>query len=181
MSASNFYHYDDFPNLYCMSEEEIIEQAYHEGIAYDHEDPDAYWDKIEAYVRENFKDYRILTDDEIHELRHFIEECNEEIEIKGNRLYYDGRRECDECEGDYLRTVKLGIEPGYYMGFQIAISGDYRYINKTNKRLVARLMEKIARRFYLYGYGLAYRFSNGETGFNLVKKYKPTRRELAAM
>ena len=52
----------------------------------------------------------------------------------------------------------------YYIGIDLNL-------NKTNKKLVKDCLVKIAKEFRLWAYDLAYRFSNGETGFTKVREY----------
>lgn len=175
MATANFYSYGEFPNLYFITLEEVEDRASCDGIEYDDEAA------MSAYIEKYFKDMVILDDYDIGMLRERLEAANDEIHDKAIRLCYESPRYRDQCEGEDLRGVSLKLEDGYYEGAQIAIDGPYRYLNKTNKGMIRRLMEKIARAFYMKDYSVAYRFSNGETGYKAGKQYKPTARELAGM
>lgn len=164
MAKSNFnYIYSTLPNLYFMTFEEVLEGAY--SIYPDDEE------KRENYIDHTCDSLRVLDDDEIKDLQSFIDEINEVIQNKGNRLYYNSYREVDQNEGYTLKDIKIFIEPGEYQGAQLAVSNDYKYLNKTNKKLVKKCLIKIAKKFKLWAYDLAYRFSNGETGFTKVREY----------
>lgn len=111
------------------------------------------------------KKYRVLSDYEFSKLDQFIEKLNADINARA-----ENRTKADD-EYYNLKETKISIEAGYYMGGQIAISNGFKYLNKTNKKYIASLFRKIARAFNLWSYGLAYRYSNGETGFYKIKEY----------
>ena len=164
MAKSNFnYIYKTLPNLYFMTLEEVIESAY--NLYPDDEE------KREKYIDDECEQLKVLDRYDIDELDSFISEMNQVIQAKGQRLYYNSYREKDQDEGYMLKDIEIFIEAGEYQGAQLAVSNDYKYLNKTNKKLVKDCLVKIARKFKLWGYELAYRFSNGETGFNKVMEY----------
>ena len=146
MATSNFKVYNELSNLYFMTDDELS--------FYDIETQDFY-----------YKEYRVLSDYEFSQLERFIEKMNADIEAKAER-----RTKADD-EYYNLKETKISIESGYYMGGQIAISNGFKYLNKTNKKYIASLFRKIAKAFNLWSYGLAYRCSNGETGFYKIKEY----------
>lgn len=146
MATSNFKVYNGLLNLYFMTDDELS--------FFDIETQDFY-----------NKKYRVLSDYEFSKLDQFIEKLNADINARAeNRIKAD-----DEYYN--LKETKISIENGYYMGGQIAISNGFKYLNKTNKKYIASLFRKIARAFNLWSYGLAYRYSNGETGFYKIKEY----------
>ena len=161
MSKSNFNHiYSTLPNLYFMTYEEIFSNSQYL--------PEQEQDK---YIENCENNYRVLTDEDISDLKSLIDEQNEIIQNKGERLYYYSHRQVDQDEGYTLKDIKIFIEAGEYEGAQLAVSDDYKYLNKTNKKLVKKCLIKIAKAMSLWGYDLAYRFSNGETGFIKVREY----------
>ena len=146
MATSNFKVYNDLLNLYFMTDEELA--------FFDDETSDFY-----------YTNYRVLNDYDFSKLDQFIEKLNAEINAKA-----ENRTKADD-EYYNLKETKISIENGYYMGGQIAISNAFKYLNKTNKKYIASLFRKIAKEFNLWSYGLAYQFSNGETGFYKIKEY----------
>lgn len=181
MATSNFESYEDLPGIYFMCYEDIEENALQSGaVVYTGEDSDedAFWERLEAYIDEYWSNYCILCEEDIHGLQKFIEECNDVLWERACRLYQSPRYN-DGVEYENLRNTKITLKGGYYMGYQIAVEGDYDYLNKTSKKLVRKLFMRIARKFYLPVYGVAYRCSNGETGFRKIKDCKPTAKERA--
>ena len=161
MAKSNFNHiYSTLPNLYFMTYEEIFLNSQYL--------PEQEQDQ---YIEDYENNYRVLTDEDIIDLEALIDEQNKIIQSKGERLYYDSPRQVDQDEGYTLKDIKIFIESGEYEGQQLAVSDDYKYLNKTNKKLIKKCLIKIAKAMSLWGYDLAYRFSNGETGFLKVREY----------
>lgn len=146
MATSNFKVYNGLLNLYFMTDDELS--------FFDDE-------TIEFY----YKKYRVLDDYEFSQLERFIEKLNADINARA-----ENRTKADD-EYYNLKETKISIENGYYMGGQIAISNGFKYLNKTNKKYIASLFRKIAKAFNLWSYGLAYCYSNGETGFYKIKEY----------
>ena len=169
MATSNFYYYDDLLNLYSITYDEALYNA-NAYCEYHNIDKDDDLECEKAFNEAN-KGLRIFDESEMEELENFIEELNKKIKDKAYRLY-DSNRQCDQDEYYNLIDCKIYIESGYYEGFQIAVSKDYQYLNKTNQKMIQQMFKKIARKFGMYAYTLAYRFSNGETGFHKVKEYK---------
>lgn len=164
MAKSNFnYIYKTLPNLYFMTFDEVCECAYD---LYPEDE-----EKRDQYIDDECTNLKVLDIDEMYELEQFITNMNDIIQSKGERLYYYSNREKDQEEGYTLKDIKIFIEPGEYQGAQLAVSNDYKYLNKTNKKLVRDCLVKIAKKFNLWAYELAYRFSNGETGFTKVREY----------
>lgn len=162
MATSNFYYYDNLPNLYFKTIEELLDAAYYAEL--DEDEEQEYFDK-------ECEHYRVLDEYEYEELKSYIEEMNCIISDKANSYVSD--RQASYEQSNLLSDMKITIENGYYEGAQISLENycDYKYLNKTNQKLINSLFIKIAKKFHLYDYNLAYRFSNGETGFNLAKKY----------
>ena len=162
MATSNFYYYDNLPNLYFKTIEELLDAAYYAEL--DEEEEQEYLDK-------EWSKYRVLDEYEYEELKSYIEEMNRIISDKANSYISD--RQASYEQSNLLSDMKITIESGYYEGAQIFLENYcyYKYLNKTNQKLIKSLFIKIAKKFHLYDYSLAYRFSNGETGFNLAKKY----------
>lgn len=185
MATANFYPYDVIPNFYFMTRDEIEQRAaYSDDFNHDpdNDDPDAYWDKLDAWIDEHYKGYRIVDDYELQQLEEALDDINDKIKAK--TYGYDVRKQRDLEESWLLEDIQLVIKGGYYEGYQIAIEGHREYLfeqlNKTNQRWIIKMLKQVARRFYLPQYCLAYRFSNGEAGFTKIKDYKPTKRDLAA-
>lgn len=168
MATSNFKIYNDLPGIYFMSKDEIEAYASQdENFVYDPEEDeegDGYYDALFDYIDKYWPGYVFLDESNFYDLQKYIDECNDILQKRACRLY-ESPRCVDSVEYDNLRTTKITIESGHYMGYQIAVEGDYKYLNKTSKKLVRQLFMKIAKKFDLPIYALAYRFSNGETGF----------------
>lgn len=177
MATSNFITYDGLPGLYYIPYEELEHDAEIDGIKYDPDNIEGYYDALDQYAEDCFKGCKILWEDD-SEVEGFISECNDELQERAQRLS-NSLRDVDYLEYESLKNTKIVLKGGYYYGCQIAVEGDYKYLNKTSKKLVKKLFMRIARRFRLPVYVLAYRLSNGETGFTKVKECKPTPRELA--
>ena len=167
MATSNFGWYNDLLNLYSITYDEALNNMdsycdYH-NITRTEENEEELFEKANQNLR-YFDEW------EFEELEQFIDECNKKIDSVRYNLEYS-RRQCDQDEAWNMSDLKIEIEGGHYQGFRIACK-DYEYVNKTHRKLIQSLFKKIARKFGMYAYSLAYRFSNGETGFSLVKKYK---------
>ena len=160
MATSNFYYYDNLPNLFFKTFGELLDIAYYARLSEDDE---------QKYIDDQCKKYRILDEIEYDELKDYIEKMNDIIENKANSY----RSDKYDDQADLLHNMHIDIESGHYEGLQIYLNNyrDYSYLNKTNQKLIKSLFMKIAKRFHLYDYTLAYRFSNGETAFSLIKKY----------
>ena len=166
MAKSNFnYYYNTLPNLFWMDFEDILEAAWDQYPGDDNEE------KRDQYVDDLCDGARVLDYEEIQDLKQLIKDANEKIQDKGHKLYYYSNRQKDQDEGYMLKDFEIFIEPGEYQGYQLAVSKDYKYLNKTNRQLVKNCLIYIAKKLKLWGYTLAYRFSNGETGFSKVKEY----------
>lgn len=162
MATSNFYYYNNLPNLYFKTFDELSDTSFYAGL--DETEEQKYFDNV-------YKRYRILDEIEYAELQDYIEEMNDII--KNKSYSYVSNRQASYEQSDLLNNIAITIEPGHYEGAQIYLNNycDYSYLNKTNQKLIKSLFIKIAKKFHLYSYDLAYRFSNGETAFNLIKKY----------
>lgn len=164
MAKSNFnYIYQTLPNLFFKTDDEVLEIA---NSIYPGDEQ-----KQDEYIQQAYEGQRVLDEYEIKDLKSFIKKVNQTIRAKGEKLYYCSNRECDQREGYTLKDIEIFIEPGEYEGAQLAVSNDYKYLNKTNKKLVKDCLVKIAKEFRLWAYDLAYRFSSGETGFTKVREY----------
>lgn len=157
MATANFMTYEDLPGLYFLTEEEA-----------------------QTYDYEQLEKYRVLEDWEIEDLKDFISDCNLEIYERACRLQLSNR-DCDQPEFENIDNTRIVLKPGYYEGYQIAVEGEYHYCNQTSKNLIRKLFMKIARRFSIPVYRVAYRFSNGETGYTKVRTYGLTKKERLAL
>ena len=164
MATSNFYFYNDLLNIYFKSLDDLYEICYLQK--YDDEE-------TEKYVDENCDRYCVLDEQDIIDIQETIDECNKIIKDKYERLYYYSNRQCDYQQAIDMQDIYIKIESGYYEGYQIALNdySSYRYLNKTNRKMISDLFKKIAKEHHLPIYDLAYRFSNGETGFTKIKQY----------
>lgn len=162
MATSNFMYYNDLPNLYFKTIGELLEAAYYEDLDEDDE---------QKYIDRECSIHRVLDEIEYGELEDYIEEMNNIIKNK-SYSYVSNRQEAYE-QADLLDGMAIALEAGRYEGMQISLKNycDYKNLNKTNQKLIKSLFIKIAKRFHLYDYTLAYRFSNGEAAFRLIKKY----------
>ena len=167
MAASNFGWYNTLLNLYSITYEEAL---YKVDSYCEYENIEQTEENFEEIFEKANENLRVFDEFEMEELEQFISECNNKIAQVRNNLYYS-KRQCDQDEYYNMYDLQIIIESGRYSGFRIACK-DYDYVNKTHKKLIQSLFRKIARKFGMYAYSLAYRFSNGETGFSLVKKYK---------
>lgn len=164
MAKSNFnYIYQTLPNLFFKTDDEVLETA---NCIYPGDE-----NKQDEYIQREYEQNKVLDDFELSDLQSFIKKVNETISSKGEKLYYCSMRSCDQREGYTLMNIKIFIEPGNYEGAQLAVNDEYKYLNKTNRKLVKDCLVKIAKEFRLWAYDLAYRFSNGETGFTKVREY----------
>ena len=147
MATSNFYSMNNLPGIYfcCI---------------------DDYFD--DSYMNDS---YRYLDQYEFDELQDDIDNFNRKI----RDIYYqlsDSPRYKDRQEADNLYDLKVEIKAGYYEGYQLYLRDyDYEILNKTHQRMIKRFFYQMARKYHLPVYIVAYRFSNGETGYNLIKQY----------
>lgn len=162
MATSNFMYYNDLPNLYFKTIGELLDAAYYEGLDEDAE---------QKYIDKECSNYRVLDEIEYGELEDYIDEMNNII--KNKSYSYVSNRQASYEQADLLNGIAIALEDGHYEGMQISLKNYcyYKNLNKTNQKLIKSLFIKIAKKFHLYSYDLAYRYSNGETGFNLIKKY----------
>lgn len=169
MATSNFGWYNDLLNLYSITYDELLDKvdSYCEYHNIDKSDETQY----EQVLDNISKELKVFDEYELDELNAYIEELNKKIRAKAYRLS-DSKRMKDYDEYLSLIDCEIGLESGYYEGFQVVVNSEYKYLNKTNKQMIQKMFRSIARKFGMFAYTLAYRGSNGETGFNLVKKYK---------
>ena len=108
----------------------------------------------------DYKDVCVLDEDGVSRLKDDIEEHNRKMKYK---YYYD--REEDEWSGE-----EVEIKPGYYEAAQLYIDDNPKYMSDEEFNDHLKFFEEMRDKYGLEELEVAYRFSNGETGYNRVKK-----------
>ena len=160
-NAPNFFDMKNFPLLafeaYEDMEQRVFETAkqniensgrmsYEEIV--DSPEYDKAWDMVKICV---------LDTDEVNELEKDISDFN-----------YDMER--DDRYDPYEDTeVKVVIEPGYHSGAQIYVE-DEEYLLPWQIEEINNFLETIKEKYHLSKLGVAYRFSNGETGYDVINE-----------
>lgn len=167
---------------------------------YDEDNEDSYYELEDKYYDELYKDgYAVISLDD-GELEDAIDKFNDrtrELSYEAydkyddlNRKWQDGRDTLSDEEldkimeeanqwydaSDYLEGMKLKIKDGYYEGAQLYLDGWNRYAiaalpEEVKKDIVDRY-NKIGNDFGLMKLGVSYAFSNGETGYHIIKESK---------
>lgn len=195
MATGNFTLSDrGYPTYALMAFDWVLENLPYELEGYDlgnvEEDEVTYWNNVEAAEKEliNYYTSRYFSLPDFVDVEKAIEEANDEIknlidntpltrekelERRGSEKYLE-----DDYEGWTLYDVvyyedypEIRIEAGYYEGASIVIRNvdiDYISIYELGEG-IANIMDKY---FGEQGLGLgeievAYRFSSGETGYNI--------------
>lgn len=159
--TSNFWSMDRFPLLVFDDYETISDQIVDE-LKNEHEEfkDMEYWEIQETPEYEEAWDkvkVCVLDESEVDELENDIKEFNRNIN-------YDDRYD------DYEDTeVKVEVKPGYYQAAQIYVN-DENYLQDWQIEEINKFLKELKEKYHLTTLSVAYRFSNGETGYDIVKE-----------
>ena len=183
--TSNFGSLDNFPLLVFYTIDEFYWNMHHhpdypQEEQFENEDDEIDWDAFEdakdAFEQKYWDENKVcvLDEDEQERLKNKLYDFNEE----SKRMAWDADVVDDEQQyGDNLNLedVRLEIEPGYYEAAYINVENE-RYLDYLEDDFKAQQMERfnkffdeIKKEFGLTKLSLAFRASNGETGYNIVK------------
>lgn len=176
-NTSNFYNMKELPLYIFVTYDEVRYEA-DEAFEYnkkngeyaddDREAYEIYEDFFEEYMNKYYSNICVLDEYEVEELESMVEDANEKIISKASELYDD-----NFDEYNILTDVKISIEPGYFQGAQLYVDEQYfKYLSDDSKKFVKDLYEEISKKFNLTELSVAYRFSNGETGYKIVNEDK---------
>jgi len=176
--ASNF-HGDGgaewLPLLVFMSDEEVWDKIkyYAEQEYVGHEDEQDWDEFLQEFADEHYDEYSqgvcVLDDDEIKALEEKIDEFNYEIHRQGESI--TGTEEYDD--GDILKNSETEIKGGYYEGYQIFTEFQYKDDENLSEELRKPFQDfyaEIKKEFGLTELSVAYKASNGETGYRIVEE-----------
>lgn len=143
--TSNFYSMENLPLV-----------AFEVEDPWNDEDEEGYESGIIVLSREEFKS---LEDD--------IDDFNYEIKQLSDKLYDEGREE----ESWTISDAEVTVKDGYYEGAQLIFSEDsiWDEIPKEAQELVTNFFNEMIKKYNLNVLKVAYRFSNGETGYSKIK------------
>lgn len=178
--TANFGKTDGFPLYVGLDYSEVmrnIEDYYYNQsstpLDFDQDDFDEYVDKSLAKI-----EVAVLDDDTISELEYSLGEINADIKETAEDVIDDlenkedslTKEEDEKLEDAYvLKDTEVSLKDGYYSGFYIGVSSSFKYLSKENKEFIIFKVKEIAKKFGLTELEVAYRASNGETGYNIVE------------
>ena len=184
--TSNFGSLDNFPLLAFYTYDEILYNMknsldYPDTDDFESEDGDIDWDAYDDAVETFEQDYfdnldaSYLDEDEVERLENRLADFNAETQsIADERWDYDYSDE-DADDLALLSEIKVHIEPGYYEAAYIDVDNEknFEYMKPENKEKYIKRFEdlfaELKKEFGLYEYAVAYKFSNGETGYKKVE------------
>lgn len=180
--APNFGKTDGFPLYVGVDYSEVIatlEDVYYNQsntpleADFDQDDFDEFIDNSLAKM-----DIAVLDDDTISELEYSLGEINSDIKEKAEDVIDElenkegslTKEEDEKLEDAYvLKDTEVSLKSGRYSGFYIGVSSSFKYLSKENKEFIIFKVKEIAKKFGLTEVEVAYSFSNGETGYNIVE------------
>ena len=133
------------------------------------------------------KNVCLLDEEQYEELKVDIENFNTDTKSISNDLYYKanqmyGKELTDEeqsqasklyDESSWLEDFEVSIEPGYYQAAQLyanTYNGEiFDNVSPENASRITNFFTEMKKKYNLTELSVAYRFSNGETGYNVVK------------
>lgn len=160
----------------------------------DYEDEDDFYEARDEFEEKYFDkiDYCILTDEDVENLKDDLSTLNDKIYNMSYNYYYDSQYEDnltdeqrDEAydESLYLESIsKPGfvIESGYYEAYEIYNENgkDIEYLNDKDRDFILKSIDDIKKKYNLTELEVAYRMSNGETGYNIKKNESVVKEDL---
>lgn len=170
--TSNFGSLDNFPLLVYIPYDEFYDSLeYVDGYPKmeDYDNEDDYYEAQEKFVDEyydkHYKGVALLTDEDVANLESDIEDFNRQTKD----IAYD-------LDNYDLEDIQLKLEPGYYEGVQIDCEYEksFNYLDeKVKEEQLARFkkfFDDIKTKYGLTSLSVAYRFSNGETGYKIEEE-----------
>lgn len=172
--TSNFGSLDNFPLLVYIPYDEFYDSLeYVDGYPKmeDYDNEDDYYEAQEKFVDEyydkHYKGVALLTDEDVANLESDIEDFNRQTKD----IAYD-------LDNYDLEDIQLKLEPGYYEGVQVDCEYEksFNYLDeKVKEEQLARFkkfFDDIKNKYGLTSLSVAYRFSNGETGYTVNEALK---------
>ena len=161
--ASNFYSMSNFPLLIFGDDEDVYDRVWDmtkEELGGKVDDDEI--DQTEEFENnwETYFDYCTLSPEEQSELQDELKEINDKLET----LRYTKE---DELESDF-EIAKIEIRPGYYEALQLFVP-DEKYLEDWQIDAINDALEGLKKEYGLTELGVAYRASNGETGYKKVE------------
>lgn len=178
--ASNFGSLKNFPLLVYIPYDDFYDSLEYVDECpkmdeFDNEDDyyEAYDSFVDDYYNKHYKGVALLTDEDEANLEADIDEFNNETKDICSDMdedkYYDNSD---------LEDIKVKLEPGYYEGVQVDVehekSLDYldEDIKKEQLARFNKFFDDIKNKYGLTSLSVAYKFSNGETGYNIKEDLK---------
>ena len=170
---------DWLPLLVYLNSDDVYADLHREAndLYSEIDDDDERREKIDAYIDTYFEErlgdgIRALTDDDVENLENELFLFNEKMRARGEELAY-GEGSDDDAQyqrGQVLKDLKVGLKPGYYEGVQLFcdIDGDESFLTEDDKNELIEFFKKIKKDFSLTELAVAYKASNGETGYSIV-------------
>lgn len=161
--TSNFYSMSNFPLLIFGDDEDVYDRVWDmtkEELGGKVDDDEI--DQTEEFENnwETYFDYCTLSPEEQSELQDELKEINDKLET----LRYTKE---DELESDF-EIAKIEIRPGYYEALQLFVP-DEKYLEDWQIDAINDALEGLKKEYGLTELGVAYRASNGETGYKKVE------------
>lgn len=161
--TSNFYSMSNFPLLIFGDDEDVYDRVWDmtkEELGGKVDDDEI--DQTEEFENnwKTYFDYCTLSSEEQSELQDELKEINDKLET----LRYTKE---DELESDF-EIAKIEIRPGYYEALQLFVP-DEKYLEDWQIDAINDALEGLKKEYGLTELGVAYRASNGETGYKKVE------------
>lgn len=186
--TSNFSSSDNFPLLVFYTYDEVYDLLSDDSNYPDEDDFtdeegevdwDAYEDAKEAFEEKFFDelDACVLTEEDVENLEEDIDNFNGDTKSIAYEIY---DKDYEDADDDYytLKDIAVKIESGYYAAAQIDVENEdeFQYLSEKlkNEQLerFKNFFKELKDKYNLTELTVAYRFSNGETGYSKVENLK---------
>lgn len=168
--TSNFASMDNLPLLVFEDFNVVLENGSF-PVEDDYETEEKYWEAVDKF----YDDYpcTLLNDEEIDDLKEDIDNFNSETK---DMAYSD---EVDDEDYDTLKDIVVELKPGYYEAVQLYVKESlFEYLSESEKKRqldrLTKFFDDMKKKYSLTELGVAYRFSNGETGYKKVESVGKT-------
>lgn len=158
--TSNFHTMSNLPLLVFGDYDDVVDFVYEQTVAQlDNPDADIF-DTPEFEENMDAIDYCVLTEDDENKLKKDVDNFNRTM--KNER--YD--KEDEEQGNNEYDDVEVVIKSGYYEAYQLYC--DTKYLADWQLERTKAFFQEMKKKYHLTEFGVAYRASNGETGYRKV-------------
>ena len=183
--TSNFYDHDYLPLLVFLTLDELEDIMRNDSeFPYedDFENEDDYYSAIDTfrdtYYDRHYKGVCVLDEEQVDDLKFDLDTFNRDTKEIAYELDVNEDGYQEYGDNINLEDIMLTIEPGYYEGAQIKCdyekSFDYltEDVKKEQLERFNNFLNQMQKKYGLTKLSVAYRMSNGETGYNIQEELK---------